>query len=113
MAFQLLLVVTALLIIRKTWLQYRSEQVSLYWLVIGVVLFGAMAVVSLFPQSTDRIAAVVGIGRGADLIVYIAVVCLSYGVYRLIARQMVLTREVTALAREIAIMRAEKPVDGE
>lgn len=109
MAFQYLVVIFALFVIRKTWRQYRAEQVSFYWLVVGVLLFGSMAIAALVPQATDRFAAYVGIGRGVDLIVYVAVAGLSYATYRLLARQLILSREITALTREIAIMRAEVP----
>ena len=65
--------------------------------------------VALMPQATDVLARIAGVERGADLVVYTAVVVLSYAVYRLMVRQQKLNEEVTELVRTIGIDRVTKP----
>jgi hypothetical protein len=109
MLFQIALILFALTAIYKTWRQYQFRQVSRHWLLVfgGFWLF--VALVALTPQSTDIFANYVGVGRGADLLVYIAIVVLFYVVYRLLVRQQKMTEEITELVRRLALTSAQPP----
>ena len=71
---------------------------------LGVAAFAALAVLSvIFPDAWNAAAALVGVGRGTDLLLYgLIVVFLLYMVttYR---RFRSLEQQITALARRIAI----------
>ncbi len=71
---------------------------ALLWLAAGI----AMA----FPELTVAAARRLGIGRGADLILYCAVVVMMTGFLMVYSRLRRLQREVTLLARHIAITEA-------
>ncbi len=109
--FAYLLTFFALLAWRKTWQQYRQERVSKSWFALATVLWLTVVIVSWTPDWTDTIAARFGIGRGSDLIVYSAVVILTYAVFRLVARQQELTRELTNLTRAVALKNPTLPSD--
>ena len=64
--------------------------------------------VAVTPQSTDIVASFVGVGRGADLLVYLAVTFLLYAVLRLMVRQQKMSEEITELVRKIAVDHPEK-----
>ena len=106
MVFQIALVAFAVFAIFKTWKQYRARKVSKYWLLVFGLFWIVVAVVAITPQTTDIIAAEVGVGRGADLLVYVGVVVLFYIVHRLILKQQQLSDEMTELVRQTAIDRA-------
>ena len=72
-------------------------------------MWAVVVFVALMPQATDVLARIAGVERGADLVVYTAVVVLSYAVYRLMVRQQKLNEEVTELVRTIGIDRVTKP----
>lgn len=108
MAFQFFLILFACFAMYKIYQQYRADKVSQHWMRIWSVLWACVILVALWPKTTDLIAARVGVGRGADLIVYIAIVFLLYGFARLIATQEKQRQELTELVRKIAIERAEK-----
>ena len=109
MLFTLFLVIFAAFAIWRTRQQFVARRVSKYWFALWTAFWLLVVVVALTPQTTDVIARVAGVGRGADLLVYIGVVVLSYAVYRLVVRQQRLEHDVTELVRAIAIHRAEKP----
>jgi hypothetical protein len=109
MVFQIALVAFALFAIFKTWKQYKARKVSKYWLLTFSLFWVVVAVVAITPQTTDIIAAKVGVGRGADLLVYVGVVVLFYIVHRLMLKQQQLSDEMTELVRQTAINRADKP----
>ena len=79
MIFQIFLIIFAVIALWKTYQQYQKDHVSLHWFWIWVLLWAAVIFVSLYPATTDMVAEFVGVERGADLIVYIAVVVLLFG----------------------------------
>jgi len=82
----------------------RSLEMMLWWL-------GAVFVI--FPESTQSLADLLGIGRGVDAILYIAVIF----AYKLVFNQMQavrrLEREITLLTREVALREGGAPSGAE
>lgn len=75
-------------------------------LALTTVVAGAGAVI--FPEALNEVASWVGVGRGADLVLYLAVVgflLTTIGLYR---RCSELDRKLTILAREIALSAPER-----
>ncbi len=107
MIFKIFLIAFALFALTITVKQFRLRKVSLYWFVSWTILWAVVIVVALIPQATDPIAQIVGIERGADLLVYVAIVVLSYGLYRVLIRLEKVQKEITDIVREVAIKRAQ------
>ena len=70
-------------------------------LMIGVVMV-------LFPELANRVAALVGVGRGADLMLYLLVLAVYAGALLVLAKFRRLERQITELTRKIALYYAEK-----
>lgn len=111
MIFQFLLVAFALFAIVRVVGQYRRRHVSKYWLVLWTALWLVVIAVALAPQTSDIVAHKVGVGRGADLLVYAGVVVLSYAMFAQANATKKLANELTELTRKIAIDRAHHPDD--
>lgn len=103
MLFQIFLVVFSVLAMARTIRQYKVRQVSRYWLGLMLIVWTGVALVAILPKWTDIVASAVGVGRGADLLVYIAIIVLLWSHYRLMIRQHVISQELTALVRHQAI----------
>jgi len=67
----------------------------LFW--IGVIT------VVVWPDGTAKIAHVFGIGRGADLVMYVALATLFFIVFRLHIKIEAMNRDVTKVVREKAL----------
>lgn len=80
---------------------------SSFW----VVLWLATLVAVVYPDTTTRIARAVGIYRGADLLVYSAVLTFIVGFYVVSLRLRQMSREITVLTRELALLEAERKKD--
>jgi hypothetical protein len=83
--------------------RYRQQAVSraVAWLwTLGV--FAGLVIV-WYPNTASLLANLVGIGRGADLIVYLAVVLLFVLVLQLHVSHVRLERQLTKLVREEAL----------
>jgi small membrane protein len=72
----------------------------------GLLFAGAIAVV--VPDETkDEVANFVGVGRGTDLVTYIAIVAGFFALLHYYTKFVELQRALTAVTRELAILRAE------
>lgn len=73
---------------------------------IGISIVGILFV--LFPGLTDKLAHFVGVGRGADLVMYLFVVFFFVAGIILYSKIRKLEAEQTELVRKISIQHAEK-----
>jgi small membrane protein len=113
MIFQFSIVIFALLVILRTYGQYKKELVSRYWLLAFSFLWVLIGVAAIIPHATDNIAHFVGVERGADMLVYVAVLVLLYTVYRLFVRVQKMHEEITELVRQVALANPKVPVKKE
>ncbi len=74
---------------------------------LGMLLWIAAAVAVLWPELTTQAAKVVGIRRGADLLLYCTVIAMIVGFLMVYVRLRRLRREMTLLVRELALRQAE------
>lgn len=108
MLFKLFLIAFALFAIDRARRQYVKKHVSKYWFVAWTMMWAVVVFIALLPRAIDELARIVGVERGADLLVYVAVVVLVYTVHRMLIRQRRHSEEMTELVRTIAIERAKK-----
>ena len=113
MVFQIGIVAFAMLVVLRTYGQYKKEVVSRYWLLAFSSLWAIVVFAALVPKATDVVAQAVGVERGADMLVYIAVLVLLYAVYRLFVRTQRMHEEITELVRQIALASPKVPVKKE
>lgn len=103
----ILIVCTCLLLVR--FLRQRNSTRTQAWGKIGAFLIFAAAVGAiLFPEVTNTVARTVGVGRGADLLLYlltmIFLICLlAYSLHRREDRNFTIR-----LARRLAIVEANQ-----
>lgn len=71
------------------------------------LLLAAAALAVVFPEITQDAATLVGVGRGADLIFYTAIVAVMFVLMHYYTKFVELQRQVTEVTRELAILRAE------
>ncbi len=103
MLFKIFLITFAFFALYRAKKQYDKKQISRYWVMIWSALWIVIIGVALMPQATDAMAAFVGVGRGADLLLYTSVMFLLYATYRTMVKQQKMSEEITELVRRIAI----------
>ena len=72
---------------------------------LGFALLAVLAII--FPNTTNTVARWFGIGRGADLLLYVMVIVFILSIVWSARRSARSDRRTTLLAREFAIFRAE------
>ena len=75
-----------------------------------VILLGMLGVAGFFvlsPETTNVIARAMGVGRGTDLVSYVVETALIFVVVHYYTKFVDLQADLTVLAREMALLRAE------
>ncbi|KKQ54037.1 MAG: hypothetical protein US74_C0053G0006 [Parcubacteria group bacterium GW2011_GWA2_38_13] len=65
---------------------------------------------TLWPKSTDIVARWVGVGRGADLLVYVSIMVLFFIVFKILVKVEKIDRDVTRVVRKWAIEEKEEEI---
>jgi hypothetical protein len=81
---------------------WSSRPMLATWSLVWIVGLAA----ALWPDATTRVANAVGIRRGTDLVLYSTTVCLFVGSFMMYVRLRRVRRDITVLARKIAMMEA-------
>jgi len=100
---QILMTIFVLFAASRVVLRFKEGKISLVAMVAWVFLWIAVEIVIWIPEATTSIARILGIGRGADLIIYGSVVVLFYLVFRIYVKLEDIERQITTLVRKIAL----------
>lgn len=99
-AFLFTLAVLALMIVIR---RYRQKRIGTLSVLLWLPLWGVVAAVILFPNITMVAARLLGIGRGADLVLYLSVIAILYLLFRVGVRLERIDREITQIVRTLAL----------
>jgi len=105
---QLVLITFALFVITRVVKEFKRGGLTLAMLIFWLTFWISVGTVSVLPQTTDVVARFVGVGRGADLIVYLSVIGLFFLVFKMFAKVETVEQEMTRLVRVSAIKEAEE-----
>ena len=106
--FQWIALTALLAAIAAEFVPRRHRTLSLRIRSLRAAIFAAAAVAIARPDDVTRVAHLFGIGRGADIVLYVfalAFVALAFYFY---AQQLRLRRDVSALASQIALKDARR-----
>ncbi|PIT88264.1 MAG: hypothetical protein COU29_03285 [Candidatus Magasanikbacteria bacterium CG10_big_fil_rev_8_21_14_0_10_36_32] len=108
LAIQLILIALFALIVLKTVFRFRAGDLNWKELIFWLIFWLAAMVIVISPDSTFYLANKLGIGRGADLIVYVALVLLFIMVFGLTVKLEKMNRDITKLTRKNTLNNEEK-----
>ncbi len=103
MFIQYLLVFLVLLIIYRVFIKWKQGFLGFRDLLFWVVFWVVVGVIVVRPEITSFLANVVGVGRGADLVIYLSIVLIFYIIFQITVKIERLERNITKIVRTIAI----------
>jgi hypothetical protein len=103
MAIQFLLLAILIAALLLTWRRARQDALSRRAAILWSFLWIAGAVVVMLPDVANLFANLVGVGRGADAILYLSVLLIVYLMFRVFLRLDRMERDLTKLVRRIAL----------
>lgn len=102
---QILAVTFLVFAFSRVWLRAREGSIGWGMFVFWTLIWVLAIVAVIKPDLTQQIADKLGVGRGADAVIYISIVVLFYLIFRSNVAIENLRHEITKLTREIAISR--------
>lgn len=105
---QIFIVLIAVAAIVKAWRSYASGNLDKRKLIWWTFLWLAGLFVIVLPETTNRLADLIGVGRGVDVVVYVAVVVLFFALFQTSRKVDKLERQLTKLVRAIALKNVDK-----
>jgi hypothetical protein len=108
---QVVLVACALAALTKVIYSYQQRRVrTLHFLFWTLVWIGTASII-IFPDATSFVAHLLGIGRGADLIIYVSLLMSFYLIFKIHLMLARLEHKITAIVRVIALGQLTEAVD--
>ena len=103
MVIQIVIILFTLFVISRAFLRYKEKNISLIEFILWALLWIGIIIAALLPQTTTFLAKILGVGRGVDAVLYLAIIVLFYGLFRLYIKQEHIEHEITKIVRHIAL----------
>ncbi len=107
MLIQIIVSFFSLIIIFRTLEKKRKKELSLKETLAWLIIWIGIIIVFWFPHYTTKLANILGIGRGSDLIIYSAVIILAYLIFRIFIHLDKIEKNITKLTRDDALKNKE------
>lgn len=101
--FQIIVLAFIFFVFLKILKKYREKIISNREMLLWSLVWLLAALLIIWPGTTSFLASQLGIGRGVDLIVYLALILNLYLIFRLYVRVEKLGKNITELVRKLAI----------
>ncbi len=101
--FSLFIITFAVFAFTRAFLQFKKGALTIAWLLFWLVFWVLVALVAFLPQTTDVLARLVGVGRGADVVIYLSLIVLFYLVFRIYIKIEHVESGITRLVRSRAL----------
>lgn len=105
---QVILLGAVAFIIWKTFQKYRRRMITMREFFLWTIFWGCAGLLVVFPNATQRVANIVGIGRGVDLIIYLAFLILFSALFYLLVKVEGIERAITKIVRKMALDKEDK-----
>ena len=109
MIFQILVILYAILTILNTFYRRQKFQITFWFFACLVLSHVGIIVVTLFPNVTYPIAHFFGIGRGADFVLYTAVLIMLRILFYLYHQNRHLEQQLTQIVRHLSLTEKDAP----
>ena len=92
----------------RTVLRFQNKDITGRELGIWLIFWVFVSLATLVPQQTDVMAQFLGVGRGADLLVYLSIIALFFVVFKIIVKLEKIDRDITKVVRQTALEDKDK-----
>jgi hypothetical protein len=106
-AIQIVLTCFAVFAFSRVLIRYRRGGMRMLHLGLWLIFWTAVVVVSLHPNTTDRLAILLGVGRGVDTAMYLSLLMIFYLLFRCFAKIEDMDRQLTRVVRANALREME------
>lgn len=112
-AIQIVLTCFAVFAVSRVLIRYRRGGMRILHLGLWLVFWAGVIVVSLHPRTADRMADLLGVGRGVDTAMYLSLLLIFYLLFRSFAKIEDMDRQLTRVVRAGALREMEEELQAE
>jgi len=105
--FQILILILIAVVVYKATRRLIKKDLTVWLYLLWLSLWLVVAVFVVWPGILSQLAYWAGIGRGVDLIIYLAIFGLFYLIFKLNLRLDKMERNISELVRKLAINHAK------
>ena len=105
---QVIIIIFIVFALSRVLLRYRDGAITVKELLFWLVFWIAASVAVLLPQTTSFLANLVGVGRGVDLAIYVALVIIFYMMFRIFVRLEKIEQDITKVVREVGLKKIKE-----
>lgn len=103
MLIQILLILGFVLVFAITWRRFSQNIITFKETLLWSFLWLSGVAVTLYPGLTERLASLFGVGRGVDLVLYLAVAIQFFLIFKLFILNEQTERKITNLVEREAL----------
>ena len=108
---QFLLLTFIVFALVKVIFKYRDREMRTLQLLFWILVWVGAAIIKNHPDTSTFLADLVGIGRGADLILYVSFLIVFYLIFRIHLMLNRLEQDITQIVSGIALEQLREPVN--
>lgn len=105
---QIIVSLFVLIIVFRLFKKFKDNTLKTLEFIGWLLLWLTVVVVFWLPQTTSYLALILGIGRGVDLAIYVALLVIFYLIFRVYLRIDRQQREITKIVRHLALKDEDK-----
>lgn len=106
--FQIIVLIFIVFVFLKIFKKYQEKVISSREMIFWGLLWLVAALLITWPGTTSFLASQLGIGRGVDLVIYVAMIANFYLIFRLYVRAERQEKNITRLVQKIALKNPER-----
>ena len=107
MVIQILITIASVFVIAKSAIAYVRKTIRIPTFIVWSIFWTAIIFLVWQPNLTDRLAAVLQVGRGADAIFYLSLIAVFYLLFRIFIRFETVDSQITTLVREMGLLKKD------
>lgn len=107
-AIQIVILLIVLAIWWRLYLRFKNSDLNVREFIEWFILWLAVAVVTILPDTASYFANLLGVGRGVDLVVYLALLLIFYLLFKIFLRLERGEQQLTKVVRELALREKQK-----
>ena len=107
-AIQVVILLIVLIIWWRLYVRLKNSELNVREFVEWFALWLLVAGVTILPDTASYFATLLGVGRGADLVVYLALLLIFYLLFKIFLRLEKSEHQLTQVVREVALRAKEK-----
>jgi len=103
MVIRIIIWAIGLLVLSRIVLSYENKKISLGQMFLWIAIWVFVIAFTTWPFITDQLAHYVGVKRGTDIALFIAVILLFYLVFRVYTKLVDIESEITEVVKGVAV----------